>query len=177
MAEEKKTAEFPLDKEEATRATPRTGAEEHAKQRDRTSELPANEVIKDDLTEMRKEANNTANQTTEEGSVEVEGKLAVPHVKVQRRGSTIWTDEDGEVHKELNDEEPNANIGEEAVPLYLQLHQEVLDGADPLEATLDFANKDEEELHEGTLENAELHPRTMGRDEAEAARKAEEENR
>lgn len=162
MAEKTQNEDFPLDKEEATRSTPKTGAEEHRNKRDRTSELPAAHANDDNRAKLEK-ANQTAAQTSETHVEEVQGKLAVPHAKVQRRGSTVWTDDDGRVHRELNDEEINADLGvEEATPLYLRLHQEVLDGADPIKASIEYQDKKDEEFDEATLKNAELHPRTGG---------------
>lgn len=175
MAEEQKTnnEDFPLTKEEATRKTPRPT--EGRDKRDRTGELPADTV--DENEAVLKEVNGTANQTIDDGSKEIQGKLAVPHAKVQKRGSTLWTDEDGVVHKELNNEEVNADIGEESIPNYLKLHQEVVEGADPLEATLKYQGAEEKEFREGALQNAETHPRTMGRDAATAAERVQKEDK
>ena len=45
----------------------------------------------------------------------------------------------------------------------MKLHQAVLDGADPLKATLDYQGRDDKKAFaEGKLKDAELHPRTMG---------------
>jgi hypothetical protein len=180
MAEEKTVEDFPLEK---TRTTPKTGAEPGRNKRDRTDELPADTspppaapqpVDPDTL----KKVNSTANQTIDQGSEEVQGKLAVPTTKVMKRGQTLWTDEDGVVHKELNDAEVNAEIGKDQVPDYIQLHQEVLEGADPIAASLKYQGRDPEEaFREGTLENAELHPRTMGLGMAVAAENAQKERK
>jgi hypothetical protein len=164
MAEEvKKEVSFPLDEtqEERTRTTPKPT--EGRDKRDRSIELPA-EAIDENLADRRDAANHFAGQTTDEHNEnEVQGKLAVPYVKVMKRGQTRWTDEDGNVHKELNDAEADAELTEEAVPEYLKLHQEVLEGRDPLEATLDYQSHDPEKVvQEGTLKDAELHPRTRG---------------
>lgn len=135
------------------RTTPRTGAESEGDY----------ELDEDNLEELREQVNATANQTIEGNVQEVQGKLAVPHAKVMKRGQTKWTDEAGVLHKELNDAEANVYLGEAELPQYLKLHQEILEGANPLEATLEYQGKDPaEDLVEGKLQDAELHPRTHG---------------
>lgn len=157
LAEEEKAA-----KHDTLRTTPKTGAEQSAVSRDRRIEKPAG-AVSEKMQERLKAANETANQTIDEGNPhEVQGKAAVPHVKVMKRGSTKWTDKDGVVHKELNDEEVNAELEDEELPDYLKLHQEVLDGADPIEATLKYQGNEEESFAEGKLADAEKHPRTAG---------------
>jgi hypothetical protein len=148
-----------LTKEEAVRQTPRA---ESTNQRERAPELPADRVNEEVTPEQIEAANATANQTIDEGNEnEVQGKAPVPHVEVMKRGSTKWTDDAGVVQKTLNDAEPNAEIAKDQVPEYLQLHQEVLDGADPLEATLRYQDRDPAEaFQEGKLDDAEKHPRT-----------------
>lgn len=163
MAEEKNSRDtLDLTPEERTRSTPKTGAEESATQRDRTSELPATENLRNEkLAKLREEVDATAHQVADGNVREVQGKLAVPRAKVMKRGSTKWTDEEGNVHKELNDEEVNAPLAEDEIPEYLELHKAVLEGADPIKATLDFqGRKKEEAFSEAKLEDAELHPRT-----------------
>jgi hypothetical protein len=144
--------------------SPKTGAEADRNTRVRSPELPAGEDHQD-LPEIMNAANHTANQTIDEGNEnEVQGKHAVPYVKVQKRGSTKWIDEEtGEFHKELNDAEINEPLAKEEMPEYLKLHQEVLDGAPPLEATLKYQNRDSKNaFEEGKLKNAETSPRTGG---------------
>jgi hypothetical protein len=158
--------------EERARSTPKTAAESRENTRDRTAELPADEQIaraEKEAAEKAEAANETANQVLDDGSEEAQGKLAVPRVEVMKRGSTKWTNEAGLVEKRLNDAQPNAPIASEEIPDYLKLHQEVLDGADPLEATLKYQGREEEEFAEGNLADAELHPRTAGTGVATAA--------
>lgn len=170
MAEEKNT--------DKRRNTPMTGAEQNANDRPRRPERPASEdrSTNDKLEERIRAANETANQTIDQGNEnEVQGRLAVPTVKVQKRGSTKWTDpETGQLRKELNDAEPNVRIAEGEKPDYLKLHEAVLNGEDPLKATLKFQGREEESFAEGKLENAETHPRTYGLGDATAAPEAEE---
>jgi hypothetical protein len=166
MARDKTTRETPeeLTPEERVRSTPKTGAEQQDNKRDRTSELPADEITAEKMAERAEAASEVANQTIDEGNEhEVQGKLAVPRTKVMKRGSTKWTDKDGNVVKELNDAEPNVRLADEELPDYLKLHQAVLDGADPLEETLKYqGRKPAEGFAEGKLADAEKHPRTGG---------------
>ena len=169
MADDKKKDEnFPLEK------TPPKGHNE----RDRTDELPADTVQGVDQDRL-KAANNFAGQTIEDHNEnEVQGKLAVPHAKVMKRGQTKWTDKDGVVHKELNDAEPNVKLADEQEPDYLKLHEKVLNGEDPIKATLDFqGRKPQEGFAEGKLKDAELHPRTMGVGAATAAENEQKERK
>lgn len=144
---------------EETVERPVKGAD--AEDRDLSMERPA---TAHKLDKRRDEANHTANQTLNDGNKhEVQGKLAVPETKVMKRGSTKWTDEDGNVIKKVNDAEVNKPLAEREIPQYLKLHQEVLDGADPIEATLAYQDKKPEDtFQEAKLADAEKYPRTGG---------------
>ena len=84
----------------------------------------------EELAALRETANHTANQTADEGSVEVQGKLAVPYVEVVKRGQVKFTNEEtGELEKTLA--EPEDEV-ETPVPEYLEFHERVLDGEDPI---------------------------------------------
>lgn len=114
----------------------KTGAEQNAEDRVRSTERPMTQPPKK-LEEEREAANNTANQT-DGNEHEVEGRLAVPYVKVEKRGFTKYTNkETGQLVKKLTNIKMETRSEEK--PEYLKLHEEVLkSNKDPLELNMAY---------------------------------------
>lgn len=129
--------------------------------------------MQENLEKKLEAANKTANQTISEGNEnEVQGKLAVPTVEVVKRGYVKHT-ENNQLVKTLSEAEINAKTEEHPTPDYIVLHQQVLEGADPLEAQRSF-KPSEEVIQEGDREDIEDSPRS-GPTKAAAINKQTEE--
>lgn len=122
--------------------TPQPGALEHDDGDTREElQLRDRHEIVDGLQKQREEGEHTVNQTTDQGNPnQVEGfEQKAPEIK---RGQKIYTDEDGNYHKELLDAPVNPEPASDQEPAYLQFHQEVLEGRDPFEAQKDWADRE-----------------------------------